>query len=185
MPFGGSEFRVEADEVIEGCARAGGITFAELRARKPQHEIRVMLIQAVEIRAVFVDRLVVAPSPRERFGIALAACDIACYPGFAFVAAQVRMRIERLFDSACGALRRAAAVQVRNDFHYHVRDRTGEGQQREHPYPDLVSTGLDAMDDEQDLDSDREYEEPGHASLARRERPQAYWAATVISTLTA
>src|ERR1700688_714393 len=94
------------------------------------------------------------------------------------------MRIERFLDPARRALRGSAAIQIRNDLYCYIGNRTGKGQQREYPYPDLVSPGLDAMDDEQDLDRDREYEEPGHASLTRRERPQAYWAALAISTET-
>ena len=141
-----------------------------------------MLIQAVEIRPVFFDRLVVAPRAGESFGIALAARDITGHSGFAFVAAQIRVRIERSLHPARRALGRAAAKQIRKDFHRHVRNCTRKGQQRQHPNPDLVSPGLDAVDDKQDLDRDRDYQEPGHAGLTRRERPQAYWGAPAIST---
>src|SRR5471032_1613711 len=140
-----------------------------------------MLVQTGEISSVFANGVVIAPGASECLGVELAACDIARNPCLAFIAAQIRVRIKCFLHAARGALRGAAAKQIRHDFYCNVGNRAGKREQREHPDPDLVAPGLNAMNDQQDLHRDREYEEPGHSGLTRREGAQAYWAAQAIS----
>jgi len=109
VPVRGLEIRIQADEIVESCTRGSRIAFSELGARQPEHEIRIMLVQTVEIGSMFADRFVVASRACECFGVALPARDIAGNSRFTFVAAQIRMRIERFLDTASRALRRSAA----------------------------------------------------------------------------
>ena len=102
------------------------IAFAELGLGQAQHQIGIVLVKAGERLAVLGDRLVVAPVAREFLGVALATGHVAGHAGFALVAAQVGAGIHCLLEPRAGALRRAAAEQLRDDLHGHVGEAAGK-----------------------------------------------------------
>ncbi len=123
-----------------------------------------MLIEAGERLAVLRDRFVVAALARQLLCIALQACDVTADARFVLVASQVGIGVQHLLHVPAGALGRAAAEQIRNQLGRDIRNDARIGEQREHPDPDRVPAGLDAVDDQQNLDDERENEE-NHETL--------------------
>src|SRR5256886_7183704 len=151
-----SKIRVVPDELIERGARRGCVALAELRLRESEHEIGVVLIQSGECLAVLTDRLLVALMAHEFLRVALPARDVAGDTRLVLVTAQLPARIHGLAQAARGALCGATAEQFGKNLHRDVGKRSRQRQQREHPDPDLVPSGLDDMDDERHLDEDRQ-----------------------------
>src|ERR1700741_2516741 len=111
MPVGRAEVGVLPDELIERGARGARVALGELRPRKAEHEIGVVLVESLERLGVLGDRLVVALVTGEPLGVALAARDIAGDARLVLVTAQVRTRVHRAAQTAGGAPRSTAAEE--------------------------------------------------------------------------
>ncbi len=120
-----------------------------------------MLIEPRQCAAELGNRLVVPAVSRQLFRITLPAGYVAADARFVLVAAQVRPRIHRLLEAFRGALGGAAAEQLGEHLHGDVGERTGYGEQDEHPDPEEIAAGLDDVHDQECLDDVGEDEE-GH-----------------------
>jgi len=76
-----------------------------------------------------------------------AGVDVAGYFHFRAGAPQVAVRVDHASHSRRGAARGSTAEQFRQNLRHEIGNRAYSGKQKDGPYPELISPGLDDVHD--------------------------------------